>query len=109
MSLTVIWISRASAKLFHLSNEKMERKQFTPGRSELLESLFRDTVKEIAAVGRILLAGPDIAKHHFQAFLAEHHPMVGKRVVAIEAVEQPTDAAIAALARRYVSLWGEAG
>lgn len=114
MKLTVIWIDRQSARVFHVSNEKMERK--TLGKSHVEHHthrpdafdhrreenhLFHEAVKELSQADRSVIIGPGMAKHHFQTFLVEHHPQIAKKISGFETVDHPTDAQIAALAKRY--------
>jgi stalled ribosome rescue protein Dom34 len=114
MKLSVIWIDREHANLFHLSDEKMERKKIklhhaehhTHHRDNLDQMhedphLVREAAQELSASDQVLIIGPGVAKHHFQSYLVEHQPFVGKKIVGIETVDHPTDAQIAALAKKF--------
>lgn len=114
MKVSVIWIDQEQARIFHFSDEVMERKRIRHGhkdhhshqRSQLDQqreekNLFSDAQAELQASSRILIVGPSIAKHHFQNFLMEHHPAVARKVVGLETVDHPSDGQIAAMAKSY--------
>ncbi|MGZ3651290.1 MAG: eRF1 domain 2 [Bdellovibrionota bacterium] len=114
MKLSVIWIDRENANLFHISDDKMERKKLklnhtdhhTHRRDQLDQNreephLFTEAALELAASDRVLIIGPGVAKHHFQSYLVEHMPFIGKKVAGIETVDHPSDEQIAALAKKY--------
>jgi len=115
MKFSVVWMDRESAHIFHLSNDQMERKkvtvshhehhthkrdQFDVAREE--PRLFKEVVAELKDSDRLLVVGPGVAKHHFHAYLNEHQPFFGKKVVGIETVDHPTDNQIAAMARKFL-------
>ena len=117
MSIFVVWIDRQHAKLFHFSNEKMERKNLSSShpehhthREDRMDDdqherkFFGEVARELAAAAQILILGPGVAKHHFQNHLAEHVPALAKKVAGCETVDHPSDAQIAALARRFFRL-----
>lgn len=107
MKVSVIWLSRTEARLFRFSREKMERKVFseapapggTPG--DAPRKLFYDAALELADADHVLLLGPCIAMHHFQAFLMEQFPAIARKIAGMEAVDQPTDAQIAAVTKKF--------
>ena len=114
MKLSVIWIDRENARIFHLSDEKMERKQLklrhpdhhTHHRDHLDQDreepgLFKEIATELQDSERLLIIGPGVAKHHFQNYLNEHQPFLAKRVAGVETVDHPTDGQIAALAKKF--------
>lgn len=114
MKNSVIWIDRKQARVFHVSDEAVELRQFTEEHPEHQPQLrdrldrereqrafFKQVAKDLSATGLLLVIGPGLAKHHFHNFLLEQHPMLGKRVAGIEAVEHPTSVDITALARKY--------
>jgi len=117
MSIFVIWIDREHAKLFQFSNDKMERKALHAkhpdhhthviGQLDLAQwekTFFTEVANHLESSSQILILGPGIAKHHFQTYLMEHHPLLSKKVVGCEAVDHPTDGQIASLARRFFKL-----
>ena len=114
MKLTVIWIDRENANLFHLSDDKMERKKLklrhqdhhNHHRDHLDQDreephLFKEAAMELNDSERVLIIGPGVAKYHFQSYLVEHQPLIGKKIAGIETVDHPTDAQIAALAKKF--------
>ncbi len=114
MKLSLIWIDRENAKIFHFSDGSMERKRLHNGhqdhhthRRDKLDlsheepSLFFEASAELAVSDRVVIIGPGMAKHHFQSFLAEQRPLLFKKVVGIETVDHPTDGKIASLAKHY--------
>jgi stalled ribosome rescue protein Dom34 len=119
MKLSIVWIDQKNAKLFHLSEEKMERQhveashtdhhthrrdQFDTNRSA--HPLFLQTAELLGDSDRILIVGPGVAKHHFFTYLAEHQPLLSKKIAGIETVDHPTDGQIAALTRTFFQRTG---
>lgn len=113
MKGAVIWIDRETARLFLLSDEKMERKNLevhmpehhTHGkdasdRDRKEHKLFAAAAKELGAVDRVLILGPGVAKHHFKTYLEEHYPKEARKVVGLETVDHPTDGQIAAYTKK---------
>lgn len=121
MSIFVIWVDREHARIFQFSNEKMERKHLQARHQDhhthpfdgidqkkqesefFTEVITHLAIPEVEST-RILILGPGVAKHHFQNFLNEHQPALAKKVVGCETVDHPTDAQIAALARKFFNL-----
>ena len=105
MSLYAIWIDRQEAKLFEFTREKMERSQIharNPEHHGVNEHKFyAEVASHLAGADQILILGPGVAKHHFQNHLMEQIPLLAKKIVACETVDQPTDAQIGALARKF--------
>lgn len=117
MSVSVVWIDREHAKIFQISQEKMERKTIRSKHVEhhthSIEDLdrmrfervfFSDVAKSIEDASSILILGPGLAKHQFQTHLIEHHPLLAKRIAGCETVDHPTDAQIAAMAQSFFNL-----
>lgn len=113
LAVCVVWIDREQAKLFHLSQEKMERRQLHarhPGhhahpldeidRKRQEKQFFSQVGSEITGANKLLILGPGVAKHHFYNFLMEQMPALGKSVIGCETVDHPTDAQIAEMARK---------
>jgi len=66
---------------------------------------FQETAAALAGVQEILLLGPGLAKQEFANFLNEKHPDLGRKVVAVENADHPTDGEVLGLARaRFKSL-----
>ncbi|MGZ3695301.1 MAG: eRF1 domain 2 [Bdellovibrionota bacterium] len=117
MKFSIIWIDREHARIFHFSEESMERKRIRTGhtdhhthRKEGIaaqkdeKALFIEAKDELASSDRVLIVGPSMAKHHFQTFLMEHYPALAKKVVGLETVDHPSDGQIAAIAKTYIEL-----
>lgn len=112
--VSVIWIDREHAQIFHFSDISMERRKirsshhdhhthardnFDHERQE--RSFFQEAKDELAASSHIVLVGPGVAKHHFQTYLIEHYPVVARKIIGLETVDHPTDGQIAAMAKTY--------
>ena len=117
MPISVIWIDQDIAKVFQISDEKMERKTFQAhqalhhthsldhkDQARKETPFFTEVSTAIGASDQILILGPGMAKHHFQNFLIEHSPLKGKKIVGCETVDHPTDAQIAALAKKFFKI-----
>ena len=102
MAISVIWIDRDNAKLFHLHDHKMERVELHARQQGY--AFFSELVPHLEAAARILILGPDMAKFHFQAFLAEQQPALDRKVVGCESVDYPSDGQITAYARKFLHL-----
>lgn len=114
MRLSVIWIDRENARVFHISDDKMERKVLKlrhadhhthrrDARDKDREepSLYLEAAGELTSSDRILILGPGVAKHHFHAYLSEHQPFVAKKVAGVETVDHPSDGEVAAMAKKF--------
>ena len=126
MAIIVVWIDRENAKLFQLSSDRMERMSPLAARHQdhhthrtdafdykhRENAFFLDVIQHFQTAAasapsimpKILIVGPGVAKHHFLNYMNEHHPVSAKKVVGCEAVDHPTDAQIAALARKFFHL-----
>lgn len=102
MSVFVIWVDREHAKLFQFSGEKMERKLLQSSHQE--RAFFSEAATHLKDASRVLILGPGVAKHHFQNYLLEHEPLLAKKVVGCETVDEPTDPQIAAFARKLFNM-----
>jgi hypothetical protein len=98
--LTIVWINRAEAQLIHFSRDKMERKYLRPNSG----GLYSATAQELSGAGCILIAGPGVAKYNLHSVLREHFPATSKKILAIEPLAEPSDAALAALASKHLRL-----
>lgn len=121
-SVSVVWIDREQAKVFQISQEKMERKSIRAkhvehhthsieeiDRARFARAFFTEVAKDLEGASSILILGPGLAKHQFQTHLVEHHPMLAKRIAGCETVDHPTDAQIAAMAQTFFKLQTAAG
>lgn len=116
MAYVVVWIDREHAKIFNLSQEKMQRTQLDSThvdhhthRRDAVEvakqerHFFASVAGHLEDATKILILGPGMAKHHFQTYLTEQDPGVAKKIAGCETVDHPTDAQVAAAARRFFS------
>lgn len=117
MSVFIVWVDRVHAKVFHFSEEKMERKtvqaHFHHHHTHRLEQdekestrFYRELSGLMSLADSILLMGPGLAKEHLRNYLCEHHPLVAKKIVGCETVDHPTDGQIADFARKYFQTHG---
>ncbi len=113
-SAFIVWIDRENAKLFQLSEEKMERVTVHSGHADhhthRMDGLDRgrqerrfygDVADRLDSDCKILLLGPGVAKHHFMNYLHENCPALSKNIVGCETVDHPSDAQIATMAKRF--------
>jgi stalled ribosome rescue protein Dom34 len=117
MKAIVIWIDRERANLYLLSAEDFERKSVTAKhashhthREENLDhqkqecQLFLKVVDQLKDMDKLLILGPGVAKYHLQVYLMEHFPALARKIVGCETTDHPSDAQIAAYARKYFEL-----
>lgn len=115
MSFFAIWIDRKTAKLFQVSQDKMERQtihlhsiehhthpfdEFDKKRQE--HHFYSEIGEQLKSAETILILGPGVAKHHFQNYLTEHFPSVARKIVGCETIDHPTDSQIAAMAKKLL-------
>lgn len=112
MTVSVVWLDREHAKLFHFSEEKMERETCHASRHDhhthKLDqneyedvTLYDSVANKLQNAKRILILGPGTAKTHFLTRLKERYSSLAKRVVGCETTDHPTDGQIAAYAMKY--------
>lgn len=117
---TVVWIDRDHAKIFEISDERMERIVLharTPDHhthrldADEKESpkFYEEVSQRLGDATKVLILGPGIARKHFHTFLEERHPDIAKKVIGSETVDHPTDHQIAAFATRFFRLNGSSG
>jgi hypothetical protein len=125
MSVYVVWVDREDAKIFRcgpggeIQSESLlgDGSQFPtsvrppskPGASPASTGMgpgeahhYSGIAGQLKIAAKILILGPGVAKHHFQNFLAEHFPILSKKVVGCETVDQPNEEKIAAISRRFL-------
>ncbi len=117
MNAFVIWIDREHAKIFPVSEERLEKKTLLAKQSEhhthKLDNLdhqrqenwlFEESVAYMRNAEKILVLGPGVAKHHFITYLMEQHPALARKVTDCETVDHPSDAQIIAYAKKYFQI-----
>lgn len=99
MNVSIVWIDSSIAKIYHFSDDRMERVR-VPVAADAVR--FRASVAERLADSRqILVLSPTLAGREFVDALRTHHPRVGRYVVGCETLHSPDDGAIADYAIRY--------
>ncbi len=111
-NISVVWLDLENAKIFHFSDERMERETLHATRVDHHThrrdndekdsvNMYDDLARRISKSSKVLILGPGVAKDHFSTRLRENFPDVAKKVVACEAADHPSDAQIASYALRY--------
>lgn len=112
MNFTVVWLDLEKAKIFHLSEDRMEREELhekhtdhhthrrTREEREPM-AMYDEIAQRMTSASRVLILGPGLAKVHFLARLKERYPAVAKKVVGCETSDHPTDGQIASYATKY--------
>jgi stalled ribosome rescue protein Dom34 len=116
----VVWLDHAQAKVFHvglsgddeltlhphLPTRHLHHKANAIGSGHAKPDVhFLDEIANaLGDAGEILIIGPANAKTELAAHLREKHPAVGKRIVAVEAADHPSDRQIVAYARQHFKM-----
>ena len=100
MSVSVIWLDSEQAKLFSLSEDRMER-EIIRFNHQVVVHFFNEIVGHLKAARNILILGPGVSKDHFLAHLKNFHAPMAQQVVGCERSDHPTDHQIAAYAMKY--------
>jgi stalled ribosome rescue protein Dom34 len=116
----VVWLDHAQAKIFHvgltgsdevtlhphLPTKHLHHKANSIGSGHAGPD--KDFLEQIAGAlddaGEILIIGPAGTKTELAKFIHEHHPAIGKRIVAVEAADHPTDRQIVAYAKQHFNM-----
>lgn len=115
MILSIVWIDLNHAKLFHFSEEKMEREKLEADHihhhTHRMENNEKDSPRMYDQIAdrlknskRVLILGPGVAKTHLLRRLRDRYPSTARAVVACEASDHPTDAQIATYAEKYIQV-----
>jgi stalled ribosome rescue protein Dom34 len=62
---------------------------------------FGEVCSALAGIGEVLVVGSKTAQADFRHYVEKHRPQTSPQIVGYETVDQPTDAQLVALARRY--------
>lgn len=65
------------------------------------KQFFDQVAHALVSADEVLLVGPGTAKLHFIKFAHEHARVLAEKIVGVETVDHPTDAQLAAYARKY--------
>lgn len=112
-----VWIDHREAKIFGIdatgSDEMVVHDHHAPkhihrkadhvhqGKTPPDREFLDEIAGAIGAFKAILVIGPGTARNELVGYLAEHYPLVSKRIWGIEAVDHPTERQIIAAARKY--------
>lgn len=112
----VVWLDHSEAHVLHFTAEDVERKLVhgqphkklhhkrgadTNGKSAENQAYYHKVAEALKGAEEILVVGPANAKTEFVKHLNSHDPAVGKKVVAVETMDHPTDGEIVAYARKH--------
>ena len=116
----IVWIDHSRAKVFHvgLSGENEiilhphlptrhlhhKANSIGSGHVGLDKEFFAQVMNAVSDAGEILVIGPASAKTELARYLRDKHPQIADRVVAVEAVDHPSDAEIVAYAKRHFKI-----
>ena len=116
----IVWIDHSRAKVFHvgLSGENEiilhphlptrhlhhKANSIGSGHVGLDKEFFAQVMNAVSDAGEILVIGPAGAKTELAKYLRDKHPQIADRVVAVEAVDHPSDAEIVAYAKRHFKI-----
>jgi stalled ribosome rescue protein Dom34 len=112
----IVWLDHREAKIFHIdatnlepaviyshaSGRHLQHKANTTGSGHkgVDKEFFERVIDALAGIDAILITGPASAKMELKNCIAEHHPLLAKRISAVEALDHPSDGALIALAKK---------
>jgi len=112
-----VWIDHEQAKVFVLTREAADKEwkvrphehhahvHTRTGKGDsghtVDEGYFHSVADAVKDAAEILIVGPGTAKSELKHHLDRHDPQVAKKVVAVEALDHPSDGQIAAFARKF--------
>lgn len=104
--ISALWISNSSAKLFIISDEKMQKEAFyyIDQDSRNQDSFFERIIRKVPLQSLIILLGPDQTKDEFLQKIESERPLLCQRVVACEFLETDSEIAIANFAYKYLNV-----
>ena len=123
MSLhAIVFIDHEHAKIFHLDgihasgaelkqhahHHSHSAKHKVDGKVQHDTKLFEATAQALQSAKEILLVGPGLAKTEFMHFVEQRAKQLQSKIVAVEAVDHPTDAQLIALAKKRfktIDMW----
>ncbi|MBV9562350.1 MAG: translational machinery protein [Bradyrhizobium sp.] len=113
----VVWLDHREARIFHIGLSGADEIALHPhlptrhlhhkagstgsGHAGPDHHFLEDVTSALRDAGEILILGPAGAKTELAKFLREQHPDIGKRIVAVEAADHPSDREIVAIAKRH--------
>ncbi len=100
MGVSVVWIDAEQARVFHISEDRMERHVLSL--KGLLHPIYREVIEKLGSPSRIVILGPGTPKNQLFDFMKVSHPQLANKVVACETSDHPSDQQIATFAMKYV-------
>ncbi|GLH75345.1 hypothetical protein SSBR45G_02530 [Bradyrhizobium sp. SSBR45G] len=116
----VIWLDHSEAKLFHIGLTGADELTLHPhlqtkhlhhkanaigsGHAAPDKHFLEEIASALNDAGEILIIGPAGAKTELAKHLREKHPAIGKRIVAVEAADHPSDRQIVAYAKQHFKM-----
>jgi stalled ribosome rescue protein Dom34 len=112
-----VWIDHNEARIFHLTPESFEEETVdsprahtklhrhagstTSGHAGEDQHYYHKVAEHLAGAEEILVVGPANAKNELVKHIDSHDRSLKSRVVGVETMDHPSDAQIAAHARKY--------
>ena len=116
----IVWIDHSQAKIFHIGLTGQDEIDLHPhlatrhihhkansigsGHTGFDKEYFAQVMNAVSDAGEILIIGPANAKTELAKYLHEQHPKIGERIVAVEAVDHPSDREIVAYAKKHFKI-----
>ncbi len=116
----VVWLDHAQAKIFHVGLTGSDEVTLHPhlptkhlhhkansigsGHAGPDKDFLEQVTGAVNDAGEILIIGPAGAKTELAKFIRTHHPAIGKRIVAVEPADHPTDPQIVAYAKQHFKM-----
>ena len=117
MADAAVWIDHKEAKVFMISRESASEWKLhahdqhahihhkaglgDSGHEAPDQHYFHAVAEAVKDAGEILITGPGTAKSELVNHLKKHDPAVAKKVVAVEALDHPSDGELLKLARTF--------
>jgi stalled ribosome rescue protein Dom34 len=112
-----VWLDHHEARVFQVGRDSFDESTFrAPGHHirrhpdhnvaakehpEDAKRFFHDVARALDAGDEVLIVGPSTAKLQFLKYVHANDPKLEARIVGMETVDHPTDAQLAAFARKY--------
>lgn len=107
-----VWIDHSLAKIIEVDNgnssQEILRERHVDHHTDRLDELdrkrfehkyFGEVAQKLKSANTILLLGPGVEKYHFQNYLREQNPALGRKIVACETVNHIADSQLLVLAK----------
>lgn len=113
-----VWLDHHEARIFHVDLNGFDEKMLRAPKHTLhrhpkhegsephthpdeLPHFFGELAKALASAEQILVLGPSTAKTQFVHYVHEHARSLEPKIVAVEAMDHPTDAQLAAAVEKH--------